>query len=231
MAESSRTLFSEPWGKHFSSRISEQGERLTVTAVFSDTTAIYLLDQADRSIAILDLSGAFIRRVPLESAGRQNYVGDDFVVRRNQALVLNAVDRQIAVFDLSSGALLRSLPYPAAVLANEPKRSHRIINRIFLNNGRIALGNSFAIINLDESLAKTDLAAKALKPPQGAGFILFDGRATITRQANGSMRDGRATFAAVKSPVPMLGKQYFRLRDKNFAITIDANGIRIVEAR
>jgi hypothetical protein len=87
---------------------------------------------ADRSIAMFDTAGVFIRKINLQSIGRGEYVGDDFIVRNNEAVFLNTVDSRLEFFDLDKGLLRKYISYPNKIPMDRNQRRYKIINRIFL---------------------------------------------------------------------------------------------------
>jgi hypothetical protein len=147
-----------PFGTYFQPKITETGEVLTIAAFTTDSSYFYLYDMADRSIAVVDSTGVFLKKLFLQGIGRKTYIGDDFIVRKGEAIFLNAVDFRIEYFDMETGVLKKSLPYPHEIPSDNPKRRYRMITRIFLDESKIYLGNIHSVFLFDE---KTVLQKKS----------------------------------------------------------------------
>lgn len=221
-------LFSLPWGENLRYRVNENGDTLSIGAVFSDSARIYVYDLAQGRILIFDSSGAKTREVGLESIGRATYAGDDFVVRGNRAVFLNTIDKRLESFDMAAGRRTDSRAYPANAFKDEPKRSARIINRIFLLDGRLVLGNGYRVFTLEEGLSKAGGVGKQERPAQGGSFVFLDAAHRITKA--GSFLCGAGRVKPVKSRSMLWGKQYTVFRGRLCAVVLDKEGMKFVAA-
>ncbi|NLD94372.1 MAG: hypothetical protein GX639_17085 [Fibrobacter sp.] len=138
------------FGTNFVPQTTDQGEVLTVTSFASDSSSLYLYDLSDRTIAIFNPEGIFLRKIPLQTIGRKTYVGDDFIVLKQQLIFLNTVDSRLEYFNIDNGVRIRSIECPREVPDVSSERRMRIVNKIFLDNGQIYLGNRYYAFLFDE---------------------------------------------------------------------------------
>ena len=220
----------EPWGNHFSLQKTREGEVLTITACAVDSSFIYIYDMADRSLVIFDSDGIFSRKLNLESIGRATYVGDDFVIRNNEAIFLNCVDKRLEYFNLSTGQRKKSLPYPSDYIKS-PQRSHSIINRIFIDQGKLFLGNSHALFCFDETgLSKQSRSTAIMRSPDNKKILLYNSRRPVTRGPGSAQWSGKEVNIR-KSHYPMLGKQIAILGNTLISCTVDQHGVQMFRTR
>ncbi len=214
-----------PFNTHFQLKQTETGEPLTIAAFATDSLHFYLYDMSDRSIAVLDSSGEFIKKITLQSIGRQTYTGDDFIVRNGEAIFLNAVDYKLEYFNLENGSLKKSLHYPHEI-PGESKRRLRMIARIFLDNGRIYLGNNHAVFPFEENqvLKKTVLQVKRISSEKS--ILLYTAANPVM------IKSGKIEWAKKKAIIhntgyPMLGKNTGFLNNSLCVCSVDNSGITI----
>jgi hypothetical protein len=228
-AQGWNVLFSVGWGENLHFKVNENKDTVSVGAVFSDSLHIYIYDLAGGRIVVFDSAGVRTREIGLESSGRATYAGDDFVVREDRAVFLNTVDRRLEVFAMNTGRHIDSRPYPADAFRDEPKRSARIINRIFLADGRLVLGNGYRVFTLEEGLSKAGGVGKQERPARGGSFVFLDATHRITK--TGSFLYGAGRVRPVKSRYMPWGKQYTVFRGRLCAATLDKEGMKFVAAR
>lgn len=213
------------FGTHFHLMQTETGEPLTVAAFATDSSHFYLYDMSDRSIAVLDSSAKFIKKITLQSIGRRTYTGDDFIVRNDEAIFLNAVDYKLEYFDLENGTLNKSLPYPHEI-TGEKKRRFRMITRIFLDNDRIYLGNNHAVFPFEENkvLKKASLQVKRFSSDKS--ILLYAAADPVM------FKSGKIEWAKMKANIqntgyPMPGKNTGFINNLLFICSVDNSGITI----
>lgn len=225
-------IVDEPWDTHFSLGRTPEGEILTVAACVADSTRIYLYDMADRSIAFFDTAGKFINKINLESTGRATYVGDDFVVRKDIAIFINTVDKRLEYYNLSDGSREKSVQYPYDYFKDEfPERNRRIINRIFLDQDNILLGNSHALFNFNEpGMAKRSRSQKIMRSPPNKQILFYDSRKPVIKES-GSVQWKGKKFRMRQSHFPLLGKSIAISGEKLITCTINNNGVQIFRTR
>ena len=216
-----------PFGSNFQLKKTESGEPLTIAAFATDTHYLYLYDMADRTIATLNNSGAFIKKTPLQNIGRRTYTGDDFIIRNGEAIFLNAVDFHLEFFNIITGALIKSLPYPRQIPGDTPQRRYRMINRIFLDSSRIFLGNSHAVFLFDEkSSLQKKAAPQVQRYPSGESLLLFNSKNPVMSRS-GKIQWARKSAPLKDSGYPMLGKRAGLVNNAIYMCTVDYNGITI----
>jgi len=225
------TLISQPWGSDFSIRTNEAGDSISIGAAFSDGSQVWLHDLARGRVVRFDSSGRVAGAVTLESAGRAGYAGDDFVVRRDRILFLNTVDRRIEVFDAATGRHQGAIVYPADALAQEPKRSLRITNRVFLDSNSIVLGNERRAWYLDEVLGKRQEGRAAVKTVTGERLIGFArSRPLITGEPPARRGVLKCRAGSARSHFPIAGKRFLVVNDRLFVLLLEPTGFRIIAA-
>lgn len=213
------------FGTHFQLKQTETGEPLTVAAFATDSSHFYLYDMSDRSIAVLDSSGEFMRKIYLQNIGRRTYTGDDFIVRNGEAIFLNAVDYKLEHFDLESGFLKKSFPYPREI-PGESKRRYRMITRIFLDNDRIYLGNNHAVFPFEENpvLKKATLQVKRFS---SAKSILLYTTANPVMIKSGKIEWAKKKAIIQNAGYPMPGKNAGFVNNSLCVCSVDNSGITI----
>ncbi|NLD99735.1 MAG: hypothetical protein GX640_07660 [Fibrobacter sp.] len=225
-AQNTPVFFIRPWNDTFTLKTTENGEFLTVTAMASMGSYLYLYDLSDRSLVTIDSTAQIISKVILESIGRSTYTGDDFVVRDNQAIFLNAVDYHLEYFQLETGKHLKSISFSRDLL-NEEKRSRKIINRIFLDNNSILLGNSHTLVVFSESaLSKQMQSLKVLHFPENKRILFYNRNKSIELSSGVAHYSGR-TLPVRKSVVSFSGKSMVLLNGTPVQCITTQNGIEI----
>jgi len=220
------TLFKKSWGQEFQIKRTENGEPLTVSAIASYDTNLYLYDLSDRSLIRIGPSGTIISKVILQSIGRSTYTGDDFIVHGTEAIFLNAVDFRLEYFDCESGNHLKSVSYPRDLLG-EKKRSRKIINRIFLDGNDILLGNSHVLVFFsDLSLAKKQKELKIVCFPENRQIIFYHPEFPI-HKVSGMGMWAEKKIVLRKSAYFFTGKSIVLFNGKPVQCVIDENGIEV----
>lgn len=220
-------LFEARWGGQFTLSATETGEKMTISAIASDENYIYLYDMSDRSIIRIDSLGAIISRIRLESIGRATYVGDDFIIKDNQAIFLNAVDFRLEYFDCTGGTHLKSIAYPSDALKN-PKRSKSIINRIFLDGNTIILGNIYAVFpfNENEKLQKS----KIISFPKDKKILFYHSRKAVEEISGQTFWNNKKI--GLKRPVfHFSGKHIVLYKNTLLQCIVDNTGIHLYQIR
>jgi hypothetical protein len=222
------TLIQQSFGEHFQLKRSETGELMTVSAIATDSENIYLYDMADCSIASFDGDGQFLRKIKLQSIGRGEYVGDDFVVRNKEAIFLNSVDARLEFFDLEKGLFRKSIGFPKEIPLQGNQRRYQLINRIFIDNSKLWVGNSHAVFPIDESTLLQKVTTAQVKK------FLSDGRLMIFDDKNPVFyRSGKIEWQKKNVPVnppkhTMPGKQFVIYNGKVYNCTVTVNGFTVV---
>ena len=226
----SYTAVNEKFGDNFTIKKTSSGETLTVSAFATDSSCFYLYDMADRSIAQFDSSGTFITKYPLQSIGRDTYVGDDFVIRGEQAIFLNTVDNRLEFFILKDGFLKKSLMYPRYIPGLAKQRRYRIISRIFLDSATIFIGNNHSVIPINENsgLLKTT-RSQVRNFPVKSMLLLYKNKNSVLLK-NQHIEWNQKTIKFKQEGYPMLGKQVGILNNKLYLCNVDAAGISITSA-
>ncbi len=224
--QDTQLLFSQTWGKDFQLKITESGEVLTITAIASDSTFLYLYDLSELSLVKIDTSGSVVLKINLESIGRSTYTGDDFIVRDGEAIFLNAVDSRLEFFSCENGAHLKSVSFPRNVL-NETKRSRRIINRIYLDGSSVLIGNSHKLVYFQEnSLSKQQKGFKAIQFPDDSQMIFYNHHNSIKKTSGKALYSDR-TVPIRKSMYGFSGKNLVLLNGKPVQCVISNEGIKV----
>jgi hypothetical protein len=63
----SSPFFSESWNKSFQLKPTETGDTLTIGAVFSDASELFVNDQAAGAIVVMNSNGKITSKIPLEN--------------------------------------------------------------------------------------------------------------------------------------------------------------------
>jgi len=227
---SSPTLFSQNWNETFKLHRTESGDTVSIGAIFSDTAAIYIYNLANGSIVQLDRTGSIVKQVSLQPIGRRTYFGDDFIVTNNECVFLNSVDRRFDFFEYTNGTFSHSVPFPDPLFSDEEKRSHRIVNRIFLSGNNIFIGNAHRVAVLKTILGKQARITKTFSAPKGQRFALIEENRHIV--SDGQTLYDQSTEQSYSQPdshYPMTGKRVFSLNGRLFTIILSKSSVRIVE--
>jgi hypothetical protein len=221
-------LINQPWGGLFTLRQSDNGDTFSVAAVCSDQSNIYLYDLANGKVLRFDTTGALAQTVTLEAIGRGAYAGDDFVALGNEFVFLNTVDKRLEVFDAATGAHLRALNFPTDVLAEEKKRSWRIITRIFVDNGTVYIGNEHVAIPLESSLAKKSALTKALRMSGTRRIALVGAGIRLTTDGSRITGTSRSSYRIPKTNYPIPGKRFISINNQIGALVLSKQGVMVV---
>lgn len=222
------TLIRQTFGNQFQYKRSETGELITITAVTADSQNIYLYDMADRSIALFDTAGTFVRKVKLQSIGRGEYVGDDFIVRNNEAVFLNTVDLRLEFFDLQKGLARKSIVYPKEIPMERNQRRYKMINRIFVDNSKLWIGNNHAVFVIDESSVLQKVTTKQVKKYiNGSRLAIYSSKDPILyRSGKIEWHNKTAQLAPVRHTLS--GKSLVVFRDKIYNCIVTASGFSVI---
>jgi hypothetical protein len=224
----SDTLINQPFGELFELKRSETGELMTIAAITADSQNVYLYDLADRSIAMFNIDGEYIRKIKLQSIGRGEYIGDDFAIRNNEAIFLNAVDSRLEFFDLEKGLFRKSIVYPREIPLEGNQRRYKLINRIFIDNSRIWIGNSHAVFSIDESAVLQKVSTKQVKKFfTGSLLMLYNSKDPILYRS-GKIEWHKKTALIASSRHTLSGKSLVIFRDKIYNCTITDSGFTVV---
>lgn len=229
-ASSSLPFFTQKWNRDFHLKPTETGDTLSIGAVFSNDSLVFVNDQAAGTVAVLNADGKILSKIPLEPIGRGTYSGDDFIVKDNRFVFVNTVDKKLEYFDRSTGKHIKSAALPTGVLAGQAKRSNRIIDRIFLVDKAILIGNGTLLFDLEKGLKKTASAVSVLKAAGTARYTLISGKKRFMTTGN-FLADSASGY---KVPVPashytIPGKRFFVMGGRLFSVTAAKEGIAIVE--
>jgi hypothetical protein len=222
------TVFKELWGSHFHLRKTENGEILSISSVFYQDNTIYLYDMAERKIVSLDTNFSFIKETPLATVGRNTYVGDDFVIRNNEIIFLNTVDKLLEIFDLKTGKHKRSVKYPCDYFSEEPKRRYRIINKIFLDNECIVIGNSHKLFYFDLIKKEVVKGKEPVSVKKDHKFLMYNRTQTVTKTRDYIYFNSRK-YKPIHNSFLISGKQYFIMKNSLYAFSLDNTRICIIK--
>ncbi|MBN1578298.1 MAG: hypothetical protein JW913_17185 [Chitinispirillaceae bacterium] len=231
-ASPKKIFFTQPWNKTFHLRETETGEILSIGAVFGTAANVFVYDQAQGAVVTLDTSGKVVTTVQLSSIGRNSYAGDDFVMEDSVFVFLNGVDRRLEFFNRITGMHLRSVPIPADLLSGVQKRSQRIVNRLFLDDGRLMIGNEYRLVAFDGRLGKRIATAAAVSAAENERFVLYrKHRPVVMRDSLLFLRSIGATYRLPPTHYSITGKRFFTLGSRLFSIDAGKDSIRIAEVR
>ncbi|MBN1980365.1 MAG: hypothetical protein JW795_02455 [Chitinivibrionales bacterium] len=206
-----KVIFSEPWNKHFSLGRSETGETMAVSALFYHDSLLFLYDLAQRRLGLIDTNGRFVRCIELATIGRNTYVGDDFIIRNSEAIFLNSVDKKLELFSMENGSHTASIPYPADALKSEPKRSRRLISKIYPLKDGIGLASDYALFPYSLiSRQITPSSNEMVRSPHESKIIFFDGTNMLLLNRNNRVSINAITLhnSLPVSSVPITGKRF-----------------------
>lgn len=222
------TLIRQTFGHQFQYKRSETGELITITAITADSENIYIYDMADRSIALFDTTGTFIRKIKLQSIGRGEYVGDDFVVRNNEAVFLNTVDSRLEFFDLEKGLLRKSIVYPKEIPMERNQRRYKMINRIFIDNSKLWIGNRHGVFVINESLVLQKVTTKQVKRfINGSQLAIYKSEDPILcRSGKIEWHNKTVQLAPVGHTLP--GKSLIIFKDKIYNCIVTTSGFSVI---
>jgi hypothetical protein len=217
------------FGKNFIPQTTDQGEVLTITSIASDSSSLYLYDLSDRTIAILNPEGTFLKKIPLQTIGRKTYVGDDFVVRKRQLIFLNTVDSRLEFFNIDNGIRLFSIQCPRELPDVTNERRMRLVNKIFLDNGQIYLGNRYFAFLFDEqtALAKKRPDIKPFALSKDSSMTMLYNRVRPVIFKGNSILCGIRKLEYKTPHTQFYGKQTAILKDRLYFCTTTETSINI----
>jgi hypothetical protein len=217
------------FGTYFIPQTTDQGELLTVTAIASDSSALYLYDLSDRTVAILNPDGIFLKKIPLQTIGRKTYVGDDFVVRKQQIIFLNTVDSRLEYFNVENGIRLLSIQCPRDIPGTTNERRMRKVNKIYLDNGQIYLGNRHFAFLFDDrvALAKKSPVIKPFPLSKDSSIIMLYNRFRPVSFKGNTLRCGTHMLEYKTPHTQFYGKQTAILKNKLYFCTTTDSSINL----
>lgn len=216
------------WNNTFHLRTTETGEILSVGAVFSDNENVYVYDQAENRVVILDTALALTDSVAFPSIGRNRYIGDDFVVLDDQFIFLNSVDHRLELFDRTTGKHVRNVPLPRNLFRKEKRRSRRIIDRLFLDGKTLYIGNSYHVLPFNPAMGKKAENAKTFSAPHQRQWLLFKKNRSMQRDRDGFAYDiNLKKYRDATTHFPLSGKRHFTLGNRIYAVDAGKDSIRI----
>jgi hypothetical protein len=232
MAESKEScLFTEAWNTRVQLVTTEQGEKLGIAAVCAFNQNIYLYSRGNRCLICYDTTGRYVRTIALESIGRNTYVGDDFVVRDSAAFFINSVDRTLERFDLVSGRRITVTPLPKEPFQSQTQRVRRVINRIFIVDRVIYIGNNHLLVEFDPTNPGQVRLARSKKASAQTRFALLTAGSPVISRPDGSLAWLGRVRIPPKSAIECTGKQCFVLNNRLFTIAQDNSGLKVVELK
>jgi len=222
-------LIDQQWGGLFTLRQSDNGDTFSVGAVCSDQSNIYVYDLAGDKVIRFDASGKLAKIIKLEHIGHDTYSGDDFVVKDNEFIFLNTIDKRLDFFSTATGAHLRTLNFPVNFLAEEKKRSRMIITRIFVDNGTVYIGNEHVAVSIETTLAKKSATKKTLNMSNIKRIALVSGGRMFTTTGSMINVPGHSSSSIPKTHYPIQGKRFVLLNDQVFALTLSHQGLKLIK--
>lgn len=221
------TLINQVFGEQFQLKRTESGDLMTVAAITANEDYLYLYDMADRSIAEFDNDGELIRKIKLQSIGRGEYVGDDFVVRDNEAIFLNTVDSRLEFFDLDKGLFRKSIGFPKEIPLQGNQRRYQLINRIFIEDSKIWIGNSHAVFAIDDNAILQKVSAAQVKQFSTSGLVAIykENNPVFYRSGKILWQKKNVTVQPPKHTLP--GKHLVIFQDKLYMCAISTKGFSV----
>jgi hypothetical protein len=230
--KNNQPIFQQPWNSTFHLRENENGEVLSIGAVYSDEKNTFVYDLAMGTVVILDSTLSPASTVQLATIGRNSYAGDDFVVTDSLFIFLNGVDRRLELFDRFNGRHLRAVPLPPDLMSGAAKRSYRTLNRIFLDGNTLMIGNEHYLTAFDCKLGKRAAAAAAVSAGDNERVLLFKQKGSVI--LHDSLLKNRTSGLKVVPPgthFPIAGKRFFTRGSALYAVEAGKDSIRIAEVK
>ncbi|MBD3345564.1 MAG: hypothetical protein GF401_10930 [Chitinivibrionales bacterium] len=230
-AQTSDSFIRSRWSDEFHLLRSDNGDTISIGGIYGGAETLYIYDMAGGKIVAFNNNGAVVAKTELSSFGRGTYAGDDFVIRGSEALFLNTVDKRIEVFDMKSGEHKRSISYPLDVFAREPRRTRRVINKIFLVDGNIVLGNSYHYFYFNDRLGKKSANTKIHSVESGIRLENMHGRSVVVVN-NGKVLAGDTVKGdTVMTHFPVAGKRYVMFDGRLYSLVLSEKEMKIVEVQ
>ena len=224
--------FCQPWNMTFHLRETETGETLSTGAVFSDSAHVYVYDLARGAVVTLDAAFSVVSTVQLASIGRNTWAGDDFVVIDSLFVFLNGIDRRLELFDRFSGKHLRAIPIPDDLTAGAQKRSHRILSRLFYDNGVLMIGNEYRLAAFDIALGKRRTPEASVVAAENERLALYRKRGAVVMRDSLLIDRTAGTQARIPAThYPVAGKRFFSLGNRLYSLDAGKDSLRITEAQ
>jgi hypothetical protein len=221
------TLINQAFGDQFQLKRTESGDLMTIAAITANEDYLYLYDMADRSIAVFGSDGELVRKIKLQSIGRGEYVGDDFVVRGNEAIFLNTVDSRLEFFDLDKGLFRKSISIPKGIPHQGIQRRYQFINRIFIEDSKIWIGNSHAVFAIDDNAVLQKVSAAQVKQFSSSGLVaIYKGNNPVLyRNCKIVWQQKNISVQPPKHTLP--GKHLVIFQDKLYMCAISTTGFSV----
>jgi outer membrane protein assembly factor BamB len=200
---------------------------MTIAAIAANEDYLYLYDMADRSLAEFDNYGELVRKIKLQSIGRGEYVGDDFVVRDNEAIFLNTVDSRLEFFDLDKGLFRKSIGIPKDIPLQGNQRRYQLINRIFIDDSKIWIGNSHAVFAIDDNAILQKVSAAQIKQFSTSGLVAIykKNNPVFFRSGKILWQKKSITIQSPKHTLP--GKNLVIFQNKLYSCVISTTGFSV----
>jgi hypothetical protein len=225
-------FFFQKWDAGFHLRSTENGDTLSIGAVFASDREIFIYDLAAGEMVVLDSSGKALSRVRLEEFGRGTYAGDDFAVLDSMFVFVNTVDKRLEYYNRFTGKRSPPLPLPLDALKSQTKRAWRLINRIFVIDKNIYIGNEHVIFDCTKGLKKSVSAADLSRAPDNARFAIV-GDTTRWVLAGSRLLETRTGKKALlpQTHFDISGKRLFVFNNRLFSVQALCDGASIVELK
>jgi hypothetical protein len=225
-------FFFQKWENEFSLRSTENGDTLSIGAVFSTDREIFIYNQAAGAMVVLDSAGKAVSWVLLEGFGRGTYRGDDFVAMDSVFIFVNNVDKRLEYFDRYSGKRLPAVPLPLDALNGQAKRANRLINRIFVVDNRVFVGNEHVVFDCGKGLKKTVAASGFVAAPGSGRFgVMFGKTKWIINGSRLTETQSGKKATLPQSHFTINGKRLFVFKNKLFSIQAAVDGVSIIELK
>jgi hypothetical protein len=125
-----------------------------------------------------------------------------------------------------------SVPLPLEALNSQAKRSNRLINRIFMIDGRMFIGNERIVFDCGKALRKTVTGADYVKAGGGDRFALFAPQSNWVLRGSMLLRPPSAKKTALPpTRYAIAGKRVFALNGRLYAVQALREGIKIIELK
>ncbi|HEX2959125.1 MAG TPA: hypothetical protein VHO70_19985 [Chitinispirillaceae bacterium] len=221
------TLINQAFGDQFELKRTESGDLMTIAAIAASEDYLYLYDMADRSIAEFDSDGELLRKIKLQSIGRGEYVGDDFVVRDDEAIFLNTVDSRLEFFDLNKGLFRKSIGFPREIPLQGNLRRYQLINRIFIDDSKLWIGNSHAVFAIDDNAILQKVSAAQVKQFSTSGLVAVFRKENPVFCRSGKIQWQKKSVAVQTPRHPLPGKNLTIFQGNLYICSISNTGFSV----
>ncbi|MGE5669920.1 MAG: hypothetical protein ACM31E_00660, partial [Fibrobacterota bacterium] len=151
------------------------------------------------------------------------------VVRKRQLIFLNTVDSRLEYFNIDNGVRLSSIQCPRDIPGTTSERRMRKVNKIFLDNGKIYLGNRYFAFIFDENtaLAKKIPDIKPFALSKDSSMIMLYNRVRPVSFKGNNIRCGVYALEYKTPHTQFYGKQTAILKNKLYFCTTTETSINI----